>query len=159
MNGEINLYLLLVSVSDPFHFDTDPQIRFRWLRIRIRGNFNSLNLVFNCFVKFRIHINYTYYYIFRNVTKKSRLLTKKIKILKARYFFIMYLRTILIFFYMVLVSFWRYTRIRIRIVWNGSGSDQMIRIRFRIWIRNTACSFVDVFILLIVFSDFWSPLN
>ena len=36
------------SVSDPFYFDTDPDPRicFWWLQIRIRGNFNFVNLVF-----------------------------------------------------------------------------------------------------------------
>ena len=60
-----------ISVSDPFYFDTDPnpRIRFRWLRIRIQGNFNSVNFVFHIkwFAMF-FHINYIYY-IIRNVTK------------------------------------------------------------------------------------------
>lgn len=56
------------------------RIRFRWLRIRIR---------------FIICINYTYL-LYIPKCKKSRLLSKKRKILKERFFFIMYLRTILI---------------------------------------------------------------
>ena len=54
-------------------------LRIRFILIRIRGNFNSVNLVFNCFVKFRIHINFTYYYIFRNLTKNKKKLVFKQK--------------------------------------------------------------------------------
>ena len=72
-------------------------------------------------------------------------LNLKMKTLKECYIFIIYLRTILILYDMVLVSFWHYTRIRI--FWNGSGSVQMIGIR----IRNTclqACLFILFLILL-----------
>ena len=53
-------------------FILDPWIRFRWLRIRILGNFNSVNLGFpyEMFCNVFFHINYIYYKI-QNVTKKT----------------------------------------------------------------------------------------
>ena len=135
----IHLNNIFISVSDPFHFNKhlDPRIRFQWLwiwmwmRIRIRGNFNSVNLVFTCFVKFIIYINFTYLLYIPNVTKKSTLqqkkdLTKKLKYWKKVIFSSCIHWQFRFFYDMVLVSFRHYTRIRIRIVWNGFRSDQMI---------------------------------
>jgi len=52
---------LVTSVSDPFHFDTDPvPMVTNPYPDRLRGNFSSVNLVFTCYVKFitvfRIHL-------------------------------------------------------------------------------------------------------
>ena len=83
------------------------RIRFIFIQIRIRGNFNSVNLVFP--IKYfaicnGFHINYVHYRI-RNVTKNRRICRMnkviKKKIFKKKIF----LRTI---YFMVLVSFWRY---------------------------------------------------
>ena len=65
------------TVFRMFYFDTDPRIRFRWLRIRIWGNFNSVNLVsIKCFAMY-FHINFIYY-IIRNVAK-NRLLRESVE--------------------------------------------------------------------------------
>ena len=69
-----------IANCHPFYSNTDPDPRicFRWFRIRIQGNFNSVNLVFpiKCFAMF-FHINYIYYLI-RNVTK-HRLLGESVE--------------------------------------------------------------------------------